>query len=119
MKLHLENLPPTLRAQRTALASCLEAMDRALPIQAVYLFGSHVRGEADPQSDVDLCVVSDGAERQLAASTRFREAIWDVWPRPAFTLVPVTPARLAEKKACRDHFFSTVLAEGVLLATQD
>jgi predicted nucleotidyltransferase len=119
MKLLLENLPLSLRGQETALARCMEAMDRALPIRAVYLFGSHARGDARPDSDVDLCVVSDGAERQLEASARLREAIWDVWPRPALTLLPVTPGRLAEKQARNDHFFATVLNEGVLLASQD
>jgi hypothetical protein len=44
MKLLLENLPPSLQDQRETLARCLEAMDRALPLKAVYLFGSHARG---------------------------------------------------------------------------
>jgi len=90
-----------------------------MPLRAVYMFGSHVRGEARPDSDVDLCIVAEDAERQLETAARFREAIWDVWPRPAFTLVPITPARLAEKQSRRDHFFGTVIKEGVLLATQD
>jgi hypothetical protein len=42
-----------------------------------------------------------------------------VWPRPAFTLLPISPSRLAEKKANRDHFFQTVLKEGVLLASEN
>ena len=119
MRLHLENLPRSLHAQRASLVRCLEAMHRAMPLSAVYLFGSHARGDARPDSDVDLCLVAAGAERQLEASARFREAVWDIWPRPALTLVPLTPQRLAEKRACRDHFFQTVLKEGVLLAAED
>jgi predicted nucleotidyltransferase len=119
MKLLLENWPPSLQPQREALVRCLEAMDRVMPLQAVYLFGSHARGEARPDSDLDLCLVADGAERQLEASRRFSEAIWDVWPRPAFTLIPITPRRLAEKQSRRDHFFHTVLQEGRLLAQKD
>jgi hypothetical protein len=57
-----------------------------------------------------------GAERQLEAARRFRETLWEVWPCPAFTLIPITPARLAEKKAGGDHFFEAVLREGVPLA---
>src|SRR5437016_599940 len=98
MKLLLENLPAGLRSQSKILAHCLEAMDRVMPLRAVYLFGSHARGEAKPDSDVDLCIVTDGAERQLEAARRFREAIWSVWPRPALTLIPITPLRLEEKK---------------------
>ena len=68
MRLLLENLPPSLAPQRETLARCLNAMNGALPLRAVYLFGSHARGEARPDSDVDLCLVAEGAERQLAAA---------------------------------------------------
>ena len=119
VKLLLENLPPSLAPQRETLARCLEAMNRALPLREVWLFGSHARGEARPDSDVDLCLVAEGAERQLAAAQKFRHVMWDIWPCPPFTLVPIAPARLAEKKACGDFFYATVLNEGVLLATQD
>ena len=113
----LENLPASLRPQRDVLAQCLEAMNRVMPLREVYLFGSHARGEARQDSDVDLCIVAEGAERQSEAIRRFGEAIWDIWPRPSFiTMVPITPQRLSEKQAIGDHFFKTVLAEGVLLA---
>jgi predicted nucleotidyltransferase len=101
------------------LARCLEAMNRALPLRRAILFGSHARGEARSDSDVDLCLVTDGAERQLEAARQFRHAMGDIWPRPAFTLIPISPARLAEKQAVGDHFFHTVLNEGVLLAAED
>ncbi len=119
MKLLLENLPTGLQPQRESVAKCLEALGRVARVRAVYLFGSHARGEARPDSDVDLCIVADGAERQLEAAGKWRKAMRPVWPRPAFTLIPITPARLAEKQARHDHFFATVLKEGVLLATQD
>jgi predicted nucleotidyltransferase len=64
----LDNLPSSLVPQRDTLARCLEAMNRALPLRAVYLFGSHARGEARPDSDVDLCLVAEGAEQQLKAA---------------------------------------------------
>ncbi len=119
VKLVLENLPPALQSQRETLAKCLEAFNRAHPVRAVYLFGSYARGEARPDSDVDLCIVADGAESQRLAARDFRRQIWDIWPRPALTLIPITPERLDEKRACGDHFFQTVLQEGVLLATEN
>lgn len=119
MKLALENLPPSLAPQREALARCLEAMHHALPLRAVYLFGSHARGDARPDSDVDLCLVADNAGRQLHASARYSDAIWDVLPRPSLTLIPITPDRLAEKRASGDPFYRTILEEGVLLASED
>ena len=119
MKLHLENLPPSLASQREVLARCLVAMNAALPIQQVILFGSHARGDAGPDSDVDLCLVAEGAELQATTARRLYGAIWDIWPSPSFSLVPISPQRLGEKRAGGDHFFATILKEGVPLAAQD
>jgi hypothetical protein len=116
VKLHLENLPPSLVAQRETLARCLEAMDAAHPFRQVILFGSHARGEARPDSDVDLCLVADGAEQQYDTATTWLRAVWNLRPKPSFTLIPVTPERLREKQAVGDYFFRTVLKEGVVLA---
>lgn len=65
---------------------------------------------------MDLCLVTEAATEQLKAAQKFREAIWGIWPCPAFTLIPITPQRLNEKKAMHDPFFDTVLQEGVQLA---
>ena len=109
----------SLAVRRNELAQCLDAIGRAGKIRAVYLFGSHARGDARADSDVDLCVVADDADQQLAAAARWRKAMRAVWPRPAFSLVPITPGRLAEKQARHDHFFATVINEGVLIATEN
>ena len=119
MKLLFENLPPSLVPQRETLARCLEAMNRVMPLRAVYLFGSHARGDARPDSDVDLCIVADGAEAQLKASQSFRRGMRPIPDKPSFTLVPITPQRLEEKKSIRDFFFQTILQEGVLLASEN
>ena len=116
MKLLLHRLPASLQDQRETLARCLEAMNRAVPLTSVYLFGSHVRGEARPDSDVDLCLVAQGAAEQLKTAQRLREAIGDIWPCPAFTLIPITPERLNEKRSSGDFCFATILKEGVQLA---
>ncbi len=119
MKLHLENLPPSLHKESAVLERCLIAMDQALPIKQVLLFGSHARGDARQDSDVDLCLVSESAGQQLKASRVFRNAIWEVRDCPAFTLLPITPQRLLEKRESGDHFFKTVLNEGVELANEN
>ena len=116
VKLLLENLPPSLANQRETLARCLEAMDRVLPLTAVYLFGSHARGEARPDSDVDLCLVAEGATEQLKAAQKLRSAISEIRPKPAFSLLPIAPQRLREKQTRGDDFFRTVFREGVQLA---
>jgi len=119
MRLFLEKLPASLRSQRDCLARCLEAMNRVMPLKAVYLFGSHARGEARPDSDVDLCLVAEGAAAQLGAAQAFRRAMRPIRPKPAFTLMPIAPARLREKQDIGDFFFATLLQEGGLLATEN
>jgi len=119
MRLLLDNLPQKLQPQRETVARCLEAFDRVRHVRAVYLFGSHARGQARPGSDLDLCIVADGAEKQLDTAENFRHELWKVWPHPPLTLLPISPQRLAEKRACGDHFFKTVLSEGVLIAAED
>lgn len=119
MRLMLENLPPSLRADADVIRQCLEAFDRVMPLRTVYLFGSHARGEAREDSDVDLCIVSEDAAEQFAAAERLRHAIWEVWPRPSFTLIPISPLRLTEKKARHDPFFQTILNEGIQLVAKN
>ncbi|MBM3883617.1 MAG: nucleotidyltransferase domain-containing protein [Verrucomicrobia bacterium] len=74
VRLLLERLPASLRDQCETLARCLEVMHRAVPLTAVYLFGSHARGQPRPDSAVDLCLVAEGAADRLKAAQRFREA---------------------------------------------
>ena len=119
VKLLFENLPSSLAPQRETLARCLQAMNRVMPLRAVYLFGSHARGDARPDSDVDLCIVADGAGRQLEAAQSYSRVMRPIPAKPSFTLIPITPERLSEKKASGDYFFKTVLNEGVLLATEN
>src|SRR5260370_37653062 len=102
MRLLLDNLPASLGEQRDCLASCLEAMNSVMPLRAVYLFGSHARGEARAGSDVDLCIVADGATEQLKAARALRRAVRSNPPKPAFTLVPTAPQPPAEKRANGD-----------------
>ena len=75
--------------------------------------------EPGPDSDVDLCIVADGAIEQLKAARAFRRAMRPIRPKPAFTLVPIAARRLEEKRSSGDFFFATVLREGVLLAAEN
>lgn len=119
MRILAENIPLSLASQKNSLIRCLDAMGDAMPVRQVLLFGSHARGQAGRDSDVDLCIVAEGAGHQMGAAQCFRHAMRGIRPKPAFSLVPITPERLAEKRRTGDHFFQTVAREGICLAQED
>jgi uncharacterized protein len=108
--------PVSLVAYRAILARCLEAFAQALPIEQVILFGSHARGQARVDSDVDLCVVTGGLQSQHRTAIALRKAIGELRGKPSLSIVPISAARLEEKKRSRDPFFDTVMGEGICLA---
>jgi len=119
MKYYWENLPTSLQEQRDVLYQVIEAMCQVCPLQRVILFGSHVRGEAGSDSDVDLCIVAEGAEEQVQTAIQFRRKLRDIRDRPALTLLPVSSRRWQEKQVIGDPFFQTIEREGKTLAEND
>jgi hypothetical protein len=68
---------------------------------------------------VDLCLIAPGVAKQMEAGNPFYCALRGIWPRPGFSLVPITPARLSEKRAIGDFFFETLMKEGIPITAQD
>ena len=119
MKILAENFPHALAQQQLALRQCLQAFNTVYPVHQVLLFGSHARGTPHADSDVDLCIVADGFTAQDQAAIALRRAIGCIRGKPPLTLVPISPARLAEKQRDHDPFFETILREGISLAEED
>jgi len=72
---------------RKAVSLLLEAA----PKSRVILFGSHARGEADPDSDVDFLVIEPEVENRYAEMVRLREVL-----RPLF--IPVDVLVVSQEK---------------------
>lgn len=53
--------PPETQSVLGALRALLPGLRREFPLHGMALFGSTVRGEAGPQSDVDILVDVDGS----------------------------------------------------------
>ncbi|HIJ64437.1 MAG TPA: nucleotidyltransferase domain-containing protein [Candidatus Hydrogenedentes bacterium] len=47
-------------------------------LKGVYLYGSYARGEADPESDLDVLIVLDDFERYAAEVERTGVLNWDL-----------------------------------------
>ena len=48
----------------STIDSYVEDVKNAMPIDRVFLFGSHAKGSADKHSDIDLCFISSSFENQ-------------------------------------------------------
>lgn len=94
----------------------VEVVRRILTIGApikIVLFGSHAKGTASPNSDLDLLVVEESDLPRYRRSGRYRRVLCGVFP--AKDIVVWTPKEIEEWKAVPNAFISTVLAEGKLL----
>lgn len=78
----------------------------------IYLFGSHARGEADDDSDVDLVVIK---ESELPFFDRLREAAACVEPGWPVDLLVYTPAEFERMEKEGNAFVEMVREEGVLV----
>ena len=81
--------------------------------ERVILFGSHARGEAKENSDVDLMIV---AESELPRFKRSRELYKLFRPHPfGMDLLVYTPQEVEKGKRSPVSFVSTALREGKTL----
>jgi len=84
-----------------------------LHAQRAYLFGSHARGDARPDSDVDLLFIVEGSESALhlikEARRRLRE--WHV-PKDVLVYTPEEFARWASQPGSLCH---RVQQEGIVV----
>jgi len=80
--------------------------------QRVILFGSYARGNAGPDSDVDILVIGSFRGRSVDTSVEIQMKL-----RPAFPvdLLVRTPEKVRERIAMGDTFMQEVLRQGKTL----
>ena len=103
-------------------ASPLVAMDRIeefgrrigeeFGAEKVFLFGSYARGEANPDSDVDILVIGPFEGRNVDRSVEIRMKL-----RPGFPmdLLVRTPEKVRERIEMGDMFMREILEQGKVL----
>ncbi len=88
-------------------------LGKAADAQQVILFGSHARGEAGENSDVDLMII---AESDLPRFKRSRKLYKQLRPYPfGMDLIVYTPREIERGKKSHVSFVSAVLREGKTL----
>jgi predicted nucleotidyltransferase len=96
------------------LAEVVRRLVLAFQPERVYLFGSHARHEAGPDSDYDLMVVvPDTTPPPLRRSGRAYEALWGL--RTAADVLVWTRGAFDERIHLKASLPSTIMREGKLL----
>lgn len=80
--------------------------------QRVILFGSYARGDATPDSDVDLLVIMPTKQPPIDQAVEIRQRIRRRFP---LDLVVKTPEDVAWRLSLNDCFLGTIMSEGVRL----
>jgi predicted nucleotidyltransferase len=90
-----------------------EMVRRILQVGSPYrivLFGSHARGNARPESDVDLLIIEDSDVPRYRRAPRYLRAL--VGTVPAKDVVVWTPAEVEAWREVENAFVTTALREG-------
>ena len=80
--------------------------------QKVILFGSHARGEASEDSDVDLLVIMNGSDKSVRQALEIRRSLRKAFP---LDLVVRSPEQIHNRLASGDPFIVEVLTSGQTL----
>jgi len=82
------------------------------PVKIV-LFGSHGRGEARPDSDLDLLIIEESDLPRYERCTPYRMALMDLLPEK--DIVVWTPSEVKEWAQVPNAFITTIIFEGRVL----
>lgn len=93
-----------------------EAVERIRAVgfpKRIVLFGSRARGDARPDSDLDLLIVEESDLPRYRRSGRYRRALLGLFPSK--DIVVWTPQEIAEWQSVPNAFITSILAEGKTL----
>lgn len=87
------------------LAEIVDLIVAAVPTAAIYLFGSHARGDANESSDIDLYVVTKDEEKSsIRYATEARSAIFDRVYREGYDFDLISRPQQAFESARKKRF---------------
>jgi uncharacterized protein len=95
------------------LAEAVRRIRQAGDPLTIVLFGSHARGTARPDSDLDLLVIEESALPRYQRAARYLRALVGLFP--AKDVVVWTPAEVAAWAGVPNAFITTALREGKVL----
>ena len=97
----------------TLIAEAGRRLAAAAPNARVILFGSHARGEARPDSDLDLLVIEPEVSKRRAESARLRRELRNL--EVALDVIVVSAAHVEEWGGVPGTMVNEALREGRVL----
>lgn len=95
------------------LAQVIERICQAGSPQRIVLFGSRARGEARPDSDLDLLIIEESDVPRHQRSPRYYHTLAGLFP--AKDILVYTPAEVEQWADVPNAFITTALREGRVL----
>lgn len=93
-----------------------EIMSRIAPTAKTILYGSEVRGEARPDSDIDLLILIDGEKMTLAQEEEITLPLYELELKTGVSISPlVMLKKLWENRPFKTPFYVNVMNEGIVL----
>lgn len=110
-----QRLHTTNSHQAAFLRTLADALRRELQAQQVILFGSHARGEATTESDIDLLVIAPIPGNFYQRMTQARKALRPFRQGKAITPIVPTPEEFERLLREGNAFILSVIHEGVVI----
>lgn len=111
---------PSAAISEALLQQMAAEIQQEIPGAEVILFGSHARGEAGPESDLDLLITAN--DGWLAQHSRF-ETLGRVWRKLAHHRIPIdlllySRSQVEERRHWVSHVIARAYREGRVLHGQ-
>ena len=111
---------PSAAISEALLQQMAAEIQQEIPGAEVLLFGSHARGEAGPESDLDLLITAN--DGWLAQHSRF-ETLGRVWRKLAHHRIPIdlllySRSQVEERRHWLSHVIARAYREGRVLHGQ-
>jgi predicted nucleotidyltransferase len=101
------------------LQEVIDTLQTGYEPDEVILFGSYAYGRPHNDSDLDLFIVKDSADRPLDRRVKVRELLQRVNGRMPLTLYVLTPVELRQRLAMGDQFLQEIVGKGRVLYVRD